>query len=162
MEDDHAAMSPPTPDDMMSDAGSSGSDIDFGSMNTSIDDFDRWQSHIGLKTFGEGLNAAAKAIFPNERRSRYTKVYVLMLSWADEDPDLPVSIEILNLYKVFKDIYHFDVEVWRIPDDACHIELNQKVLDFVKLGGDSDDHLKIVYYAGHARLTKNRRLAWTR
>ncbi|CZR65496.1 related to cholesterol oxidase precursor [Phialocephala subalpina] len=161
MEDDTITSSIPTSDEVMSEGMMSDAESDFGSMNTSIEDFDRWQAHIGLKTFGEGLNAAAKAIFPNESRSRYTKVYVLMLSWADEDPNLPVSIEILKLFKVFKDIYHFDVEVWKIPDEACHLEVNQKVLDFVKLGGDSDDHLKIVYYAGHARLTKNRRLAWT-
>ena len=157
-------------DETMSDGMMSDSEPDYSSLNTtpqSFDDFDRWQAHIGLKTFGEGLQAAAQAIFPNESRSRYTKVYVLMIYWENqdwqtEDPTLRISREVSNLQNTFVDIYNFQTEVWTIPDESCHLEVNQKILDFVKLGGDSDDHLKIVYYAGHTKLTKNRRLAWTR
>jgi hypothetical protein len=53
-------------------------------------DHDRWQYHIELEDFTKGLQAAANAVFPNNQISRYTKVFVLMLSWADEDPNLPV------------------------------------------------------------------------
>ena len=56
-------------------------------------DIDRWHFHTDLKKFGEDLQSAANAVFPNEKRSRYTKVSVLMLSWSDEDPNLPVSYE---------------------------------------------------------------------
>lgn len=56
-------------------------------------DLDRWHFHTDLKKFGEDLQSAANAVFPNEKRSRYTKVSVLMLGWSDEDLDLPVSYE---------------------------------------------------------------------
>jgi hypothetical protein len=152
-------------DDVVSEGMLSDSEQEYASLNTappSFDQFDRWQAHIGLKTFGEGLHAAARAVFPNESRSRYTKVYVLMIRWKDEDLSSPVSIEIRKLFNVFKDTYQFEVEIWTIPDTGSHVDTNQKILDFVKLGGDSDEHLKIVYYAGNAKLTKNKRLAWTR
>lgn len=35
----------------------------------SFDDIDRWRAHIGLREFGDGLQAAAKAVFPNEQQS---------------------------------------------------------------------------------------------
>jgi hypothetical protein len=152
-------------DDVVNEGMLSESDQEYASLNTtppSFDQFDRWQAHIGLKTFGEGLHAAAQAVFPDESRSRYTKVYVLMIRWEDEDLNSPVSIETRKLFNVFKDTYQFEVEIWKIPDTGSHVGTNQKILDFIKLGGDSDEHLKIVYYAGHARLTKNKRLAWTR
>ena len=152
-------------DDVVSDEMLSDSEQEYASLNAappSFDQFDRSQAHIGLKTFGEGLHAAAQAVFPSESRSQYTKVYVLMIRWGDEDLNSPVSIEIRKLFNVFKDTYQFEVEIWKIPDTGSHVATNQKILDFVRLGGDSDEHLKIVYYAGHAKLTKNKRLAWTR
>lgn len=125
-------------------------------------DIDRWHAHVRLREFGEDLQAAAKAVFPNERRSRYTKTFVLMLCWEDEDPSLPVSIEISRLYEVFNEVYGFETEIWKIPDQSSHAKLNLKVLDFVMTGEDSKEHLKIVYYAGHGKLTRNRLLSWTR
>jgi hypothetical protein len=127
-----------------------------------FDDIDRWQYHIGLQEFGEGLEAAARAVFPNYTKSRYTNVFVLMLCWEDENPQLPVSIEIQKLLEVFRDTYNYATEIWKIPDQSCHSTLNKKILDFTEISGDSKEHLKIVYYAGHARLTKNRLLTWTR
>ncbi|KAL5315687.1 hypothetical protein ACEPPN_016557 [Leptodophora sp. 'Broadleaf-Isolate-01'] len=122
-------------------------------------DIDRWRYHIGLKQFGEALGAAAKAVFPNTSKSRYTRVSVLMIQWEDEDPRLPVSIEIEKLYDVFTKIYHFETEIWKIPDQGSHASTNRKILDFIE--NDSKDHLRIIYYAGHGELTKNRLLSWT-
>jgi len=126
------------------------------------DEIDQWQCHIGLQRFGQELQAAANKAFPNIEKSRYTNVYVLLLSWEDEDPNLPVSLEILKLLKVFKNIYRFETEIWHIPDQDCHAEVCQKILNFAKLGGNSKEHLKIVYYAGHGKLARNRLLSWTR
>jgi hypothetical protein len=123
-------------------------------------DIDRWRYHIGLKQFGQTLCAAAKAVFPNTSKSRYTKVSVLMIQWEDEDPKLPVSLEIEKLYNVFTNIYHFKAETWKIPDQGSHAATNRKILDFIE--DDSKDHLMIIYYAGHGELTKNRLLSWTR
>ncbi len=125
-------------------------------------DSDRWHYHIDFQTFTNDLQAAANAVFPNETKSRYSKVSVLMLSWADEDPKLPVSLEMDQLYEVFRKIYHYETERWAIPDENCHYELTGKIMDFVKPDADSKAHLKIVYYAGHARLLETRQLVWTR
>jgi len=126
------------------------------------EEYDRWLYHTKFKKFGNDLHEAAKAVFPNTAPTRYKNVYVLMLKWEDEDPNLPVSLEIGRLFRVFKDIYHFQTEVWDIKDRDCHAEVNQKILDFSRLGGNSKEDLKIVYYAGHGKLTMTRLLSWTR
>jgi hypothetical protein len=126
------------------------------------DEIDRWQHHIAFRQFGKNLRSAAAALFPNTATSRYKNVHVLMIRWEDEDPKLPVSEEIRKLERVFKNVYHFKTEVWCIPDLDCHAEVNQKILDFKRVGGNCKDDLKIVYYAGHAKLTINRLLSWTR
>lgn len=123
-------------------------------------ELDFQQRHTSLKQFGEGLQIAAKTVFPNDTTSRYTRTSVLMLSWQDEDPNLPVSIEISRLSDVFEHVYKFEVELWKIPTKHSHFELNQKIGAFVRPGDDDTQHLKIVYYAGHARLAKNRTLVW--
>jgi hypothetical protein len=65
---------------------------------------------------------------------RYTAVHVLLLCWEDEDPKLPVSIEVEELRDVFKNVYNFDAEVWKIPSEGSHKLLNRKILDFVDIG----------------------------
>lgn len=125
-------------------------------------DIDHWQCHIDLREFGQCLQAAANAVFPNEATSRYTDVSVLMLCWEDEDPQLPVSFEITRLFEVFQDIYHFNTEIWKIPDENPHHRLNKKILDFVEPTDSSNEHLKVVYYAGHGKLSRERTLLWTR
>jgi hypothetical protein len=124
-----------------------------------LEEFERWQAHIGLQKFGEGLNAAAKAIFPSDGRPQYSKVYVLMLSW---DVEGSAVSGISRLSSIFKDVYHFDVESWIIPSEGSQATTAQKILDFVRFGGDSDDDLKIVFYAGQTRLIRNKDLALTR
>lgn len=85
-----------------------------------------------------------------------------MLSWENEDPNLPVSQEIDRLYDVFRNVYRYETDRWTIPDESCHYKLTEKIMDYVKPAEDSKTHLKIVYYAGHARLTETRLLVWTR
>tara|TARA_R110002060_G_scaffold29865_5_gene40288 strand:- start:1057 stop:1473 length:417 start_codon:yes stop_codon:yes gene_type:complete len=131
-------------------------------MSSSFEDFDRWQAHIGLKTFGEGLNAAARAVFPVETRSRYAKVYVLLAFWAEEDANRPAPIEVSKLFNVFKDVFHFEVQTFRIPSESSHVAVTEKIEEFIGLGGDNDEHLKIVYYAGASQISKNKRLLWIR
>jgi hypothetical protein len=113
-------------------------------------DIDRWNYHTDLQTFGKNLQPAINAVFPNENRSWYSKVSVLMMSWEDEDPQLPVSLELDELEQVFRLSYHFHTEKWEIPETNCHYKVDEKVIGFVKPEEDSGTHLKIVYYAGHA------------
>ncbi|PVH81338.1 hypothetical protein DL98DRAFT_397218, partial [Cadophora sp. DSE1049] len=125
-------------------------------------EIDRWNRHVKLQDFAAGLQDAAKALFPNEKTSRYSCVTVLVLSWQDEDPRLPVSLEIAELIRVFRDIYNYDVEEWEIPSQSSHLALNRRIMGFVDPAPNDREHLKIVYYAGHGRLTKTRLLEWTR
>jgi hypothetical protein len=123
---------------------------------------DQLQYHVSLQEFGERLQKAASAAFPNDGKIRYTTVYVLLLCWDDEDPRLPVSTEIEDLDDMFANMYHFEVEIWKIPSEGSHKKLNRKILDFVELGDDSKDDLKIVYYGGHGMLANNRQSSWAR
>lgn len=140
----------------------------FQSINKHFDapptsrDLDHLQYHISLQEIGKQLQDAANAAYPHGQRSRYSNVYVLLLCWEDEDPQLPVSIEVNELQSMFEIMYGFDVEVWKIPSQSSHNKLNRKVLDFVALGGDCKDDLKIVYYGGHGMLAHNRQASWAR
>ncbi|KAK0099562.1 hypothetical protein ONS96_008063 [Cadophora gregata f. sp. sojae] len=159
------ANAPPNSDKMSDGIISDEDEHDFSSsspssMSPSFEDFDRWQAHIGLKAFGEGLNAAARAVFPVETRSRYAKVYVLLANWAEEDSNRPAPIEVSKVFNVFKDVFHFEVQMFRIPSEDPHVAVTKKISEFVGLGGDSEEHLKIVYYAGASQMSKNKRLMW--
>lgn len=147
--------------DTMSDSGrvSSFEASEMKYKHTDIADFERWQANIGLKTFGEGLQAAAKAIFPAVDQPHDTKTYVLMTYWADNDDDV-APLEVSRLFGVFKDIFHFEVQMFRIPREDAQDIVNRKISDFVKLGGDSDEDLKIMFYAGDAQVNQNNRLVW--
>ncbi|PVH78147.1 hypothetical protein DL98DRAFT_390647, partial [Cadophora sp. DSE1049] len=124
------------------------------------DDLDRTLRHIGMQDFGKGLDIAARAMFPNDTASRYDRVYVLLITWKTQDPNLPVAVEICRLRSVFKDVYNYDVEEFEIPDDDSHAEMSEKTNAFVKLNKNSRDDLKIVYYAGHGRLSPTKELIW--
>jgi hypothetical protein len=131
------------------------------SQSSSFVDMNRWQANMGLKTFGESLHAAAQALFPHQNRARYSKVYVLLVRWETE-PELSVSKDLSRLYSVFKDVYHFDTSVWKISDEGSQAEADKKIEEFVSLGGNSEDHLKIVCYAGNCLRTESKGLSWTR
>jgi hypothetical protein len=124
-------------------------------------ELDKLQCHIDLQDVGERLQNAANAAFPNDKRMQYSTVYVLIVCWEDEDPNLPVSIEVDELCDVFHKVYRFVVNVWKIPDEGSHKKLKSE-MDFVELGGDSKDDLKIVYYGGHGMLAHNRHSCWAR
>ena len=75
---------------------------------------------------------------------------------------MPVSVEVEPLRDVFLELYGFETEIWHIPNENSHNELNRQVIDLVSMVGNSHDLLKIVYYAGHGMLTKIRRAVWAR
>jgi len=125
------------------------------------EEWNRTLRHTVLKDFGKALQNAARNIYPNDKNSRYSRVYVLLISWQKQDPKLPVEIEISCLRRVLEDVYHFDIEEFRIPDEDSHGEVNEKINAFVKVNKNSSDDLKIVYYAGHSRLSRTKELLWT-
>ena len=128
----------------------------------SPNDLDRFLFHVPLEEFGARLQRAAQAVFPNNPKSRYSNVHVLLLHWKDGDPNLPVVGELNELRDVFKDYYHFETECWQIPSKNAHRALNRKITEFVELEDDSRDCLKIVYYGGHGLLSPSRQLMWSK
>jgi hypothetical protein len=110
-------------------------------------DFDRWQSSIGLKGFGKGLNAAARAVFPMTARQGYSNVYVLMMVWEED----AVPSEVRKLLATFDNIFNFNVELYKIPGIYSQDKLDQRVEEFVTLGQNSEENLKIVYHMDKKR-----------
>ena len=64
-----------------------------------------------------------------------------------------VQYELEDLAKTFKDAYGYQTETWIIPAIKSHFSLMEKALQVVRDYGKADS-LLIVYYAGHARLSK--------
>jgi hypothetical protein len=124
------------------------------------EEWDRTLRHIGLRDFGTELDRAARAVFPNNQKSRYSRVHVLLISWKTQDPMLPVQREISSLHELLDDIYHYEVEEFQIPDCASHAEVSKKINAFVEVGNNSCNDLKIIYYAGHSRLSRTKELVW--
>lgn len=123
-------------------------------------DLDRLNDHVRLQDFGVELQKAANAVFPAGQISRYTKVDVILLSWEDEESDLKILSEIRELSDTFANLFGYHVEEWLIPAEDSHNKLQVKILQF--LWESNPSHLKIVYYAGHAKLASNGRPMLTR
>ena len=111
-----------------------------------------------IKALGEVLTNAAEAAFPNRGVSRYKEVHTLLLSW--EDDNLGVADEIDELGDVFRNLYSFDVEEWKIPSKRSHNSLAAKVLGFLD-DYESKDNLLIVYYGGHGEMNDDRQCVWS-
>lgn len=105
--------------------------------------------HIpSIDQFARDLQTAIDAAWPTRTRSRYKEVHVLLLSW--EDDNLGVDREIKRLGYVFKNLYRFDVEEFKIPKTTPGKATTSQVSTFLEK--DAYDNMLIVYYAGHARL----------
>ncbi|KAL2140153.1 hypothetical protein VTI28DRAFT_4202 [Corynascus sepedonium] len=94
------------------------------------------------------LTDAVTAAWPDRFTMRYRKVKVLLMSW-DRD-DLEVEPEARKLESVFRGLYHYDTEYWKIPSRRSAVELSRKVADLVDEHGQ-EGNLLILYYGGHAR-----------
>lgn len=73
------------------------------------------------------------------------------MSW-DKD-DLGVEPEARKLEAVFRSLYHYDTEYWKIPSRRSAVELSRKVADLVDEYGQ-EGNLLVLYYAGHARASE--------
>lgn len=122
----------------------------------------RTLKHTDIENFGKQLQRAVKTAFPCPTRSRYENVYILMLSWANGDPKLPVNLEISKLRKVLEGAYHYKVEEFEIPRQRSHYKVSAKINDFIGINDDSSNDLKIVYYAGHSRRSETNQVVWAR
>ncbi|KAK3296438.1 uncharacterized protein B0H64DRAFT_417841 [Chaetomium fimeti] len=101
-----------------------------------------------FSSFLSQLTDAVSAAWPDRFATRYRKVKVLLMSW-DKD-DLGLETEVRNLESVFRGLYHYDTEYWKIPSRRSAVEVSRKVADLVDAHGQ-EGNLLILYYGGHAR-----------
>jgi hypothetical protein len=102
-----------------------------------------------ITTFAKDLEEAVNSALLSGNKSRYKNVYVLLLSWADDD--LYVDEEVDRLGCAFSQYYNFEVQFFKIPRISPGWSTNSRVISFIQQGGI--DSLLILYYAGHARLS---------
>ncbi|KAI9049250.1 hypothetical protein LZ554_007097 [Drepanopeziza brunnea f. sp. 'monogermtubi'] len=150
--------------EIMSESANSDSEHEYprsSQTSPSNSTFEQCQSQIELETFGGSLSAAAKAVFPDEIQPPYTNVYVLIIVWRDEDENRAAPVEVAKLSAVFKDIFKFDVEHFRIPRENPQQAVDEKISGFLELGGDRAEDLKIIYYAGDTKVNREERVMLT-
>lgn len=112
-----------------------------------------------VQAFVDTVNRAVSAAFPRASRSRYTDVYVLLISW--EDDDLGVRSEIAELDAVFRDVYRYKTAEWQIPSAKSHNALVRRIMQSLE-EFESGDKLFIVYYGGHGYMNDDRQCVWLR
>ncbi|KAL8726167.1 MAG: hypothetical protein Q9166_006884 [cf. Caloplaca sp. 2 TL-2023] len=110
-----------------------------------------------VEALGKVLHDAAAAAFPRSGSCLYCDVYVLLLSW--EDDDLGVAAEIDDLEKVFRDIYGYRVDRWKIPSITSHNALVYHIMQSLR-DFESNDKLFITYYGGHGFMNDDRQCVW--
>ena len=130
-----------------------------------------------IETFGKTLERVAAAAFPKYGYSRYSHVYVLLLSWEADDPGITsfsyifkmligtnacpgVIMEIVELQQVFSKKYRYEAEHWRIPYKGAYNALRKKLNGFLDVY-DGETNLLIVYYGGHGFMDQECRCVWS-
>jgi hypothetical protein len=98
-----------------------------------------------IETVAKQMQAAVSEAW--NRRFCYNAVFALLLYW--EDDDLEVEPEITKLGATFREIYHYNTEIWKIGSDKPGLELKERLIHFLKQN-DAKGNLIIFYYGGHA------------
>ena len=88
----------------------------------------------------------------------YAAVYVLLLSWKEDNLGVATEIDQLNL--LFRRGCGFQVERFLIPSEESDEAIAECLRDFVRRYQRSDS-LLIVYYGGHGKLNDARLALWT-
>ncbi len=110
------------------------------------------EEHIpSIEKFADDLQIAINAAWPTRKQGHYENVHMLLLSW--EDDNLGVAQEIERLGYVFAKLYCFNVHEYRIPRKKPGMAAISRVSSLLQMV-DAHGNLLIVYYAGHARLSR--------
>ncbi|KAK8072571.1 hypothetical protein PG996_005919 [Apiospora saccharicola] len=108
------------------------------------------------------LERTASRILSGPHRGRYSMIMVLLVCWQD-DMDSNVAATVDELAEVLDKMYHYTIEVIRIPpssSDGCKNSsrwLSRTINDFID-HSDTRDVLKVVYYNGGSFLDDNREM----
>ncbi|KAK4209563.1 hypothetical protein QBC37DRAFT_450105, partial [Rhypophila decipiens] len=105
-----------------------------------------------IHDFTKDLQCAVEASWKTRQdssRSRYKAVRALLVSW--EDDDLGVAAELRVLSQLLQDVYHYDVEQWKIPSVDSFKALDRHIRHATEDIWGAKSSLFILFYAGHAR-----------
>jgi len=98
-----------------------------------------------IETTAKQIRAAATEAW--DRRFRYDEVFALLTYW--EDDDLNVAPEVAALEATLSQVYHYRVEIWKIPKKNPGWQIIARLIQFLTLH-DVTGNLVLFYYAGHA------------
>lgn len=118
-------------------------------------------SFMTLEKLDRHLHTAAGAMFPHAAAPKAT-IWALIIYW-DSQEFIGGSLADLkeHLEPVFREKCGYITDTFKIPQDNPEQALVERLAEFVQLGGDSPDDLKIVYYAGYARDVNPFEQVWT-
>ena len=115
----------------------------------------------GFPQFFRDLNQAIRSTLSIPTK-QYDGVYVLLISW--EEDDLGTISEIEALSDVLRNIYNYSTEHYSIPSYDPELALDEKLHEFRRNYGHQTSNLLIVYYGGHGELETRQqpsRSIWT-
>ncbi|KAK0129408.1 hypothetical protein ONS95_001332 [Cadophora gregata] len=116
-------------------------EIKANTHNTTLTD-----SHIPtIEQLAADLQSAIDGAWPMRARPEYKAVRVLMMSWDEGNPCSWADIHRLRC--VFSDLYHFEVEDFRIPTGYTADLVKSTLASFIR-ENDGKNNLMIVYHAG--------------
>lgn len=92
-----------------------------------------------------------------QRRPPYKNASVLLIRWED---DTATERDLVGLENVFREKYHYHTDKWAIPTCANpSIKLSVQMASFIEA---RNDHLLIIYYAGHSYVGPDKEVYWAR
>jgi hypothetical protein len=103
-------------------------------------------SGLSARDIIDDFNQRTRGAWSTE--TRYAKVTVLLIAWADDD--LGVASEIDRLQLLFQKDFNFEIERFSIPSENPAAELSDRLSSFVKNHSLDHNGLTILYYGGHA------------
>ena len=112
--------------------------------NAMVDD----SAHLEtLQTFADDLNRGLRGVFPTQEIP-YKRVLVLLLCWEKDDVNFFEFVK--EIEGVFKHDFKYDTDLYRIPLEDSHNQLEYKLVDTKKeISSRTQSNLLILFYGGH-------------
>jgi hypothetical protein len=114
-----------------------------------------------LAKLDRDLHTAAEAMFPHTDAHK-SNIWVLIIYWGSQEHMGGAVADIKeHLEPVFREKCGYITDTFKIPQDNPEQALVERLAEFVQLGGNSPDDVKIVYYAGYGRNVSDYEQVWT-
>ncbi|KAF9882433.1 C2H2 finger domain-containing protein [Colletotrichum karsti] len=109
-----------------------------------------------FESFARHLQDAAMLIQRQTERPPYDSVSVLLLRWEE---DTSAEADLTALENILRDRYNYRTDRWNIPTVANpSIKLGVQMASFLEHA--RNNHLLIIYYAGHGYVGADNQLYW--